>query len=457
MRIRCHSPGLSARTLSLFHAERMIALKRKRATLALAALVCFVSALLIGQTALACGQPGYGYGFCHPGQGYGQAPAAPTNLKVSDRTDTSATVSWKAPRSRANIAGYNVYRDGALVGSTPTTSFKDDTLTPNTMYKWTVKSCTSSGRESAAGKPVSAATYLIVWDYAEWSPGSAPGPILAGLIVKEGAYLGIQAGAVVKLNPGISALVYGRMEATGSKGNPVVFTSAKDKACGGSGVKSSHYWGTIDVKSGGFFTGDYMKIVYGKTLATVRGMLTLTNSEIAYAGKTGIFVDKSGEFDGINLKIHHCCTSASSCKGIDAKGVVNLTSSEIANCAGTGALVQPTGTFNATSVSIKKCGKGVEIRGAVNFILSSVSDCKYGLYFNTANYNGVILNSFLGNDTYGVYNAKSKTVTIDASMNYWGSPLGPSVYDPETKTWSEGGDKVSAGVIYDNWLTEPLE
>jgi hypothetical protein len=222
-------------------------------------------------------------------------------------------------------------------------------------------------------------------------------------------------------------------------------------------VKSSSYWGTIDVKAGGSFTGDYTKIVYGKTLATVRGMLTLTNSEVAYAGTMGIFVDKNGEFDGINDKIHNCCTSASSCKGIDVKGMVNLTSSQIYACAGTGALVEATGTFNATEVVIKNCGKGVEIRGAVNFVLSSVSACKYGLYFNTTSFNGVILNSFMGNDTYGVYNAKSNTVTIDASMNYWGSPLGPSVYDPETKTWSEGGDRVSAGVIYDNWLTEPLE
>lgn len=417
----------------------------KRAVLAIATVVCFIGAALAGPAALACGQGGSGGG---SGQNY--QLAAPTNLKVSGVTDTSAEVSWKAPGNHKNVAGYKVYRGGSLVGTATGTSFKDETLTPNTAYTWTVKSFDAAGRQSAASAPVSAATYLIIRGAVEWSAASAPGPILAGLIVQDGAYLGIGAGTVVKLNPGVSACVYGRMEATGREGNPVVFTSAKNK-------KGSGYWGTIDVKAGSSFTGDCVKIVYGNTLATVRGMLALINSEVAYAGKTGILVYAGGEFDGIGDKIHDCCAGSSSCVGIDVKGVVNLSNSQVYNCAGTGVLVEASGAFNGTSVDIRKCGKGVEIRGSMNFVLSGVSGCKYGLYFNTASFNGVILNSFMGNDTYGVYNAKPNAVTINASMNYWGSPDGPSVYDPATKKWSAGGDRVSSGVVYDNWLSEPIQ
>lgn len=422
-------------------------MNRKRAAIAAAAIACFLCAMLVGQTALACGQ-----------QGSGSAPAAPTNLKVSGVTDTSATIKWTAPRNHSSVKGYNVYRGGVLAGSATGTSFTDNTLTPNTAYTWTVKSYDAAGRQSGASKPVSAATPLIIRGTVEWTADTAPGPILAGLIVEKDAYLGIGAGVVVKLNPGQSATVYGTVNAAGAEGSPVVITSSRDKAYGGCGVKrSSDYWCTIDVKAGGIFTGDWMKIVYGSTLATVRGMMTLTNSEAANAGKTGIFVDTAGEFDGIGDKIHNCCADSSSCKGIDTKGVVNLTSSEIYDCAGTGVLVETSGTFSGTSVDIRNCGKGVEIRGVINFVLSGARSCKYGLYFNTANTNGIVLNSFMGNDGHGVYNAKPDAVTINASMNYWGSPNGPSVYDPATKTWSAGGDKVSAGVIYDNWLTEPAQ
>jgi len=434
--------------------------KGKKAILYIAAVVCFTVIMLVGPAALACGSQGPG-----AGPGFGQPPSPPTNLKVSNMTDTSATVSWKAPSNSKNIKGYNVYRDGALAGTSATTSFADSGLTPNTAYTWTVKSYDASNRQSAASASVSAATYLIIRGTVEWSSSTAPGPILAGLYVEKDAYLGIDAGVTVKLNPGVSAYVYGTMESTGSEGNLVVFTSSTvaGKSASGKSVTSCHtktvtkYFGSIYVEQGGTFTGDYTKIVYGSTLVTVMGQLTLTNSEIAYAQKTGLLVDATGEFDGISDKIHDCCENTSTCKGIDAKGAVNLTSSDIYSCAGTGVLVEASGNFNGTSVNITKCGKGVEIRGAINFVLSTVGSCKYGLYFNTSTFSGVILNSFVGNDTYGVYNAKPDAVTIDASMNYWGSPDGPSVYDPTTKTWSAAGDKVSSGVTYDNWLTEPAQ
>jgi hypothetical protein len=426
----------------------MISMNRKRAILAIAAILCFLCTTLLGQTAFAMGGK-------YPS---GAALSAPTTLKITGKTDTSATISWKAPKNHGTIAGYNVYRGSALVGTAAGTSFVDNTLTPNTLYMWTVKSYDASGRQSAASKPVSAATPLIIRDTVEWAAGSVPGPLLAGLIVEDGAHLGIGAGVVVKLNPGQSIVVYGSVNAAGSQGNPVVVTSAKDKAYGGCGVKSARdYWCTIDVKAGGMFTGDYMKIVYGSTLATVRGTMALTNSEAANATKTGIFVDTAGEFNGIGDMIHNCCANSSTCKGIDTKGVVNLSSSTIYDCPGTGVLVEASGTFNGTSVDIRNCGKGVEIQGSLNFVLSGVRSCKYGLYFNTSAFNGVILNSFMGNDQYGVYNARPNAVMIDASMNYWGSPLGPSVFDPVLKTWSAAGDRVSAGVLYDNWLTEEAQ
>lgn len=422
----------------------------KRPAVAFLAALCFLAVLVAGPTALAVGT-----NKCD--SGHSSSVAAPAGLKIVSLTDTQADLTWSAPRNAHGIKGYNVYRGGKLVGTATGTSYTDAGLTPNEYYTWTVKAFDGSGHLSAASKSITAATPIIIRDSVEWAADSVPESINGGLVVEESGYLKIDAGTLVKIKPCQSVSVSGTINAVGSADAPVVFTSTKDKAYGGCGVKNSgDYWNTISIAAGGSFTCDYVKIFYGCTLLNVKGMLSLMDSEVAYAGTMGIFVDTAGEYDGINVSLHDCC-EAGQCKGIDVKGMVNLSSSEIYDCPGTGVIIEPTGTFNGTSVNIRKCDKGVEVRGAVNFILCSVSSCNYGLYFNTALSNGVILNSFMGNNKYGVYNSRPNDVTIDASMNWWGSASGPSVYDPATKTWSVGGDRISSGVIYDGWLTEPLQ
>jgi hypothetical protein len=422
----------------------------KRTAVAIVAVVCFLAALLMGPAALAAGA-----NKCDGGHSY--SVAAPTSLKAVSVTDTEASLKWSAPKNARGIKGYNIYRGGMLVGTAAGTSYTDTGLTPNEYYTWTVKAYDACRRLSCASNSVTAATFIIIREAVEWSPDTAPASVNGGLIVEETGFLQIDPGVVVKIVPCKSVTVAGTINAAGGADAPIVFTSTKDKAYGGRGVKSgSDYWNTIAIASGGSFTGGNVKIVYGSTLINVKGMLSLTDSEVGYAKTMGILVDTAGEFDGIGVKLHDCC-EASSCRGLDVKGVVDLTSSQVYDCPGTGVLIETTGTFNGTSVSISNCSKGVEVRGNINFVLSSVSGCDYGLYFNALNPSGVILNSLMGNNKYGVYNSRAGDVTIDASMNWWGSADGPSVYDPATQTWSTAGDRVSAGVIYDNWLTEPAQ
>lgn len=416
--------------------------------LALFFAICLLSGMLIGQTAFATGGEK-----CTTGQ---SSVGAPSNLKQTNITDTTISLKWSAPRINRGIKSYNIYRNNVLVGSVKGTSFTDTGLAPNTDYIWTVRAVDKYNRLSGLSNKHAAATLLIIRGEVTWAQDTAPASINGGLIVEAGALLTIDPGIVVKIRPCKSATVYGTINAGGTAESPIIFTSTKDKAYGGCGVGSSGYWNTIQVAAGGMFTGDYVKITYGSTLATVQGMLILNNSEAAYAKTMGIFVDVGGEFDGTYDKLHDCC-EATGCRGIVAKGQVNLYSSEIYDCPGTGVVVEPTGSFNGTSVNIRNCGRGVEIKGGVNLVLCSVSGCKYGLYFNTTAVSAVILNSFMGNNDYGVFNSRPDDVTIDASMNYWGSAAGPSVYDDATQTWVGDGDKVSKGVLFDNWLTEPAQ
>ena len=92
--------------------------------------------------------------------------ATPTNLKVSNVTTTSATLSWDAV---TNASGYTV-----TVGSTPysanTNSISLNSLTPSTTYKWSVvakgNGSTYTDSESAKGSDFTTDTpqkYTVTW------------------------------------------------------------------------------------------------------------------------------------------------------------------------------------------------------------------------------------------------------------------------------------------------------
>jgi chitinase len=83
------------------------------------------------------------------------APSAPTALKVTGTTSSSASLSWTA--SSGSPTGYNVYRNGTKVGSTASTSYTDSGLTASTAYSYAV-SATNSAGESAKSAAVTATT-----------------------------------------------------------------------------------------------------------------------------------------------------------------------------------------------------------------------------------------------------------------------------------------------------------
>ena len=50
------------------------------------------------------------------------SPSTPTGLAAGASTQTSITFSWTASTDNVGVTGYDVYRGGSLVGSSPTTS-----------------------------------------------------------------------------------------------------------------------------------------------------------------------------------------------------------------------------------------------------------------------------------------------------------------------------------------------
>ena len=76
-------------------------------------------------------------------------PSAPTGLASPARTETSVTLSWQASTDAGGVAGYRVYRDGALAGSTGSTSYTVAGLTCGKSYTFGVEAYDASGNHSA--------------------------------------------------------------------------------------------------------------------------------------------------------------------------------------------------------------------------------------------------------------------------------------------------------------------
>ena len=65
-------------------------------------------------------------------------PSPPSNLLASTVTATTTTFSWTASTDNLGVTGYNIYRNGSLIGSTTQTSYTDTGLSPTTSYAYTV-------------------------------------------------------------------------------------------------------------------------------------------------------------------------------------------------------------------------------------------------------------------------------------------------------------------------------
>jgi hypothetical protein len=88
----------------------------------------------------------------------GQAPTTPGNLHATGTTSSSVSLAWNASTDNVGVSGYTIYRGGAPVGTTPSTSFTDGGLAASTAYSYRVDAFDSAGNHSASTNPVSATT-----------------------------------------------------------------------------------------------------------------------------------------------------------------------------------------------------------------------------------------------------------------------------------------------------------
>ena len=144
----------------------------------------------------------------------GAPPSTPEGLGAAEVSETGATVWWLASRAGgASLAGYRVYRDGALVGQSTATSLHLTRLSSGHEYAITVSAVDADGSESARSAALELSTAhtapsapaglsaVRVSDTSatlSWQAGSATSGSVAGyLLFENGEPVGVVQGTIV--------------------------------------------------------------------------------------------------------------------------------------------------------------------------------------------------------------------------------------------------------------------
>jgi chitodextrinase len=77
------------------------------------------------------------------------APGVPGSIVFGTRTDRSVALSWGASTDNVGVAGYQIFRDGVLVGTSSAASFVDSGLSASTSYSYAVLALDAAGNQSA--------------------------------------------------------------------------------------------------------------------------------------------------------------------------------------------------------------------------------------------------------------------------------------------------------------------
>jgi hypothetical protein len=85
-------------------------------------------------------------------------PSDPTNVVATPQTSTSVSVTWTASTDNVGVTGYRVYRNGALLTTTPTVGYADTTATQNTAYVYGVAAVDAVPNASATVNAASVTT-----------------------------------------------------------------------------------------------------------------------------------------------------------------------------------------------------------------------------------------------------------------------------------------------------------
>jgi chitodextrinase len=85
-------------------------------------------------------------------------PSVPTGLTATAASASRINLAWSAATDNVGVAGYRIYRNGARIATSASTSYADTGLTADTTYSYTVAAVDAAGNTSAQSSAASATT-----------------------------------------------------------------------------------------------------------------------------------------------------------------------------------------------------------------------------------------------------------------------------------------------------------
>jgi chitodextrinase len=113
-----------------------------------------------------------------PPPGDTQAPSAPANVRVASATTSSVTFAWNASTDDVSVAGYSLYRDGSLTGTTTQTTTTYNGLPCGRSLTFGVSAFDAAGNRSATST-ITGSTAACPPPTGDTTPPSAPGNVRA--------------------------------------------------------------------------------------------------------------------------------------------------------------------------------------------------------------------------------------------------------------------------------------
>lgn len=86
------------------------------------------------------------------------APSTPTTPTAKASSSTQVDLTWPPSTDDVGVAGYRVYRDGTLLGTTTSASYSDASASPGTTYSYTVSAYDAAGNASPQSAPATVTT-----------------------------------------------------------------------------------------------------------------------------------------------------------------------------------------------------------------------------------------------------------------------------------------------------------
>lgn len=87
-----------------------------------------------------------------------QSPTAPSNLVVSNISESTVDLNWNESNDNVGVVGYNVYQDGVIVSEGTSTSATILNLSPETTYSFYITAEDAAGNESTGSNVVDVLT-----------------------------------------------------------------------------------------------------------------------------------------------------------------------------------------------------------------------------------------------------------------------------------------------------------